>query len=245
MKLTFIGSGDAFGTDGRFNTCFLLSGSSCNLLIDCGASSLVALKRARTDLNAIDGVLLTHLHGDHFGGLPFLLLDMQLMSKRTRPFFIWGPAGFPARLTALREALFPGSSRASLKFAVETAELEAGARRQGAGFAATPYPANHSAGAEPCFSLRVECDGRTVTYSGDTAWTDALIEAAGGADLFVCECSSRERPVKGHLDYATLAAKLPQIGAKRTIITHMNPDMLAAAGALGLETAHDGLTVAL
>jgi len=71
----FVGSGDAFGSGGRFNTCFLVAGTKTRFLIDCGASTPVALKRAGIDLDGIDGVALTHLHGDHFGGLPFLLLS--------------------------------------------------------------------------------------------------------------------------------------------------------------------------
>ncbi|MDE2230024.1 MAG: MBL fold metallo-hydrolase [Alphaproteobacteria bacterium] len=242
MEFTFVGSGDAFGSGGRFNTCFLVRGTGCRFLIDCGTTSLVALKRAEIDLNAIDGVVLTHLHGDHFGGLPFLLLDAQLISKRVRPFFIWGPEGFEARLAVLREALFPGSSAAALKFTIETATHAPAARRAGAGFAVTPYPAAHSAGA-PCFALRIECDGKVVTYSGDTAWTESLIDAARDADLFVCECSSFARDLPGHLSWRTLAARLPSIGAKRVVLTHMNPDMLAQTPTVGLETASDGLTL--
>ena len=243
MDVTFIGSGDAFGSGGRFNTCFLAAGAKTRFLIDCGASSPVALKHAGFDLNDIDGVALTHLHGDHFGGLPFLLLDAQLMSKRTKPFFIWGPAGFPQRLQALREALFPGSSTIALKFEIETVELAAGQRHQGEGLAVTPFPAMHSAGDSPCFSLRFECDGKVVTYSGDTAWSGNLADAARGADLFICECSSYERPVKGHLAYLPLQQELPGIGARRVILTHMNPDMLARLAEVEIETARDGLTV--
>lgn len=242
MELTFIGSGDAFGSGGRFNTCFLVRGAGCRFLIDCGATALVALKRATVDLDAIDGVVLTHLHGDHFGGLPFLLLDAQLMSKRGRPLFIWGPEGFETRLAALRDALFPGSAAAVLKFGIDTATHRAGVRRERAGLAVTPYPAAHSAGA-PCFALRFECDGKTIAYSGDTAWTESLIEVARGADLFVCECSSFERDLPGHLSWRTLAARLPSIGAKRVVLTHMNPDMLAQAANIGVETASDGLTL--
>jgi len=113
----------------------------------------------------------------------------------------------------------------------------------GAGFAVTPYPAVHSAGGNPCFSLRFECDGKVVTYSGDTAWSDALAQAAQGSDLFICECSSYEKPVKGHLAYLPLKQNLPALGAKRVILTHMNPDMLAKLAEVEIETARDGLTL--
>ncbi len=127
MRLTFIGSGDAFGSGGRFNTCFLLEGDACRILIDCGATSLVALKRAGVDPNTVDGVVLSHLHGDHFGGLPFFVLDAHHMSRRMRPFLIVGPPGTGLRLAAAQEALFPGSSATQLRFPLELREIEAGA----------------------------------------------------------------------------------------------------------------------
>jgi len=77
VQLQFIGSGDAFGSGGRNNTCFHVVGENVNLLIDCGASSLPALKRAGISREAIDLILITHFHGDHFAGLPFFLPDAQ------------------------------------------------------------------------------------------------------------------------------------------------------------------------
>ena len=245
MEIRFIGSGDAFGSGGRFNTCFLVTGTRCRFLIDCGASSLVALKQQGIDPNSIDGVVVSHLHGDHFGGLPFFLLDARHMAKRTRAFFLMGPTGLAARLTAAQEALFPGSSQTELGFPLRFHELAAETRSDGTGgLGVTPFLAEHSAGA-PCFSLRIECDGKIVAYSGDTEWTERLALAARGADLFICECSSYERPLTGHLDYVGLSPQLARIGAKRVILTHMNPDMLARRLALAHETASDGMVVTL
>lgn len=84
MHLTFLGTADAFGSGGRFNTCFLLDTGDERALIDCGASSMIALKRAGIDPNDIGTILVTHLHADHFGGLPFFILDAQFNAKRRR-----------------------------------------------------------------------------------------------------------------------------------------------------------------
>jgi ribonuclease BN (tRNA processing enzyme) len=242
MELRFIGSGDAFGSGGRFNTCFLVTGSRSRFLIDCGATSLVALKQQGIDPNSIDGIVISHLHGDHFGGLPFFLLDARHMAKRERPLFVIGPPGLDARLTATQEALFPGSSETALGFPLQIDQLTPELRCERRGIAVTPFLAEHSAGA-PCFSLRIECEGKIVTYSGDTEWTERLVPAARGADLFICECSSYERSFKGHLNYVELSEKLDQIGAKRVILTHMNPDMLERRLTLAHETASDGTIV--
>ena len=128
MEVAFIGCGDAWGSGGRFNTCFLLTGARCRILVDCGASSLVALKRAGISPNLIDGVVLSHLHGDHFGGLPFLLLDAHHMSRRERPFFILGPRGTAARVAAACEALYPGMTETKLRFPLAIEEAATGAR---------------------------------------------------------------------------------------------------------------------
>src|SRR5260370_34989735 len=101
MRLTILGSGDAFGSGGRFNTCFFLETAKGVLLVDFGSSSLIALKARDIDPNRIDGILLSHLHGDHFGGLPFLLLDAQFLALRERPLLITGPPGTGSRLDQL------------------------------------------------------------------------------------------------------------------------------------------------
>ena len=97
MQLQFVGCGDALGSGGRYNTCFHVTGEHVNFLIDCGASSLPALKRLGIARDDIDLILITHFHGDHFGGLPFLLLDAQF-TRRTRPLVIAGPQGIEMQL---------------------------------------------------------------------------------------------------------------------------------------------------
>src|SRR5258706_11796786 len=186
MRLQFIGSGDAFGSGGRFNTCFLVSDDDGAFLIDCGASSLVAMRKLGVEPNGVRTVFLSHLHGDHFGGLVFLLLDAQHISRRAGPLTIAGPRGTAERLRAAREALFPQSSVKPLRFDLEIIELDIGRRDEVNGVAVTPFQADHSSGA-PSLSLRLEAGGRGITYSGDTAWTDTLIDAPRAADRFAFE----------------------------------------------------------
>jgi ribonuclease BN (tRNA processing enzyme) len=244
LSIQFLGTGDAFGSGGRFNTCFLVRDRRGGFLIDCGASSMIAMRRFGVDPNEVRAVVVSHLHGDHFGGLPYLLLDAQLVSRRTAPLTVAGPPGLAERLAVAMENAFPGSSTAPRRFALEVIELAPQATRELAGIAITPYQVRHPCGAPP-FALRLEVEGRVIAYSGDTEWVEALGEAARGADLFIAEAYFPERPVKYHLDFATLARHLPEIAARRVILTHMTPAMLAQAASTGCEAAADGMVVEL
>jgi ribonuclease BN (tRNA processing enzyme) len=243
MRLTIIGSGDAFGSGGRFNTCFLIEALEKKVLLDFGASSLVAMKSRQIDPNAIDGIFLSHLHGDHFGGLPFLLLDFQFLARRERPITISGPPGTRERLNGAMEVFFPGSSKTKWRFALEVSEVTPNIPDEFLGLAVTTTEVVHFSGA-PSTAVRLSDGRKTLAYSGDTQWTDALFKVADGADLFITECYDYERDLSGHINWATLLAKLPQFKARKIMLTHMNPSMLAKrdeAHAAGILVAEDGL----
>jgi ribonuclease BN (tRNA processing enzyme) len=245
MRLTVIGSGDAFGSGGRFNTCFLVEGGGRTILLDCGASSLVALKARNIELNSIEGVILSHLHGDHFGALPFFLLESQFHSRRERSLTIAGPPGTRERLDAACEVFFPRSSKNAWKFALEVGEITPGVPDEVLGIPVRTAEVIHQSGA-PSTAVRLVLDGKVLVYSGDTEWTDALVGIADGADLFIIECYDYARDVTGHMSFAKLMEKRPLLRARRIMLTHMNPTMLARTGearAAGFELAEDGLVV--
>jgi ribonuclease BN (tRNA processing enzyme) len=95
--------------------------------------------------------------------------------------------------------------------------------------------------------LRIEAAGKTIAFSGDTGWTEALFRLAEGADLMICECSTFDRQLPYHLDYVTLLARRGELGCRRLILTHLGADVLerAAAGEVEIEAAHDGTLVEL
>ncbi|WP_076864228.1 MBL fold metallo-hydrolase [Bradyrhizobium mercantei] len=244
MQLRFVGCGDAFGSGGRFNTCFHVSGARVNFLIDCGASSLPAMKQLGVDRDAIDLILITHFHGDHFAGLPFFLLDAQF-SRRTRPLVIAGPKGIEAKLPEVMEVMFEHSSKTKQRFDLSVVTLEPQERRSFGDVTVTPYPVVHGESGGPSLAYRVEAEGRIICYSADTEWTDTLIPAARDADLFIAEAYTYDRMVKNHLSLKTLEAHLPAINAKRVVLTHMSDDMLGRIDDLPYTAASDGMVVAL
>ena len=226
MQVTFVGSGDAFGSGGRFNTCIMVESAAARVLVDCGASSLVAMRRLDIDPNSIDGVVISHLHGDHFGGLPFFLLDAQLVSRRTRALRLIGPPGFGERLFAAREIFFPRSSVVQPTYDLQIEEILPGEQVMLRDIAVSGFEVDHFCAAPP-LALRLEAGGRSLCYTGDTQWTDRLIEAAKNVDLLIAEAYFFDKKIKWHLDYATLAQNLDRIGARRVVLTHMSADMLA------------------
>jgi ribonuclease BN (tRNA processing enzyme) len=242
FTVQFLGSGDAFGSGGRFQACIHVKGGSTSVLLDCGASSVIAMKRFGVAPNDIDAILVSHVHGDHFGGIPFFILDAQFLSKRVKPLLIAGPPGIGERVRAAQEALFANSSQTRQKFEVSFSEWQDRVPSEVAGVRVTPYEVVHGSGAPP-FALRLEAKGRTVAYSGDTEWTPALIEVSREADLFICEANFYEKAMKFHLDYRTLMSHRGELSCKRLILTHMNTEMIERAGTLDVETAEDGWMV--
>jgi ribonuclease BN (tRNA processing enzyme) len=238
-----VGAGDAFGNGGRFQACVSVRAPEGHVLLDCGATSLVALKRLNLDPTLIDVVLVTHLHGDHFGGLPFLILDGQF-SRRTRPLIVAGPPGLRERLTQAMEVFFPGSSTVERRFEVQVVELTERVETPIGPFTATTYAVEHASGA-PAYALRLSAGGAVIACSGDTAWTDALLDAAAGADLFICEAYTYERPVRFHLPYAALRQHRERLTCRRLLLTHASPDLLEHRADLAAELADDGLIITL
>jgi ribonuclease BN (tRNA processing enzyme) len=245
VEVLLAGTGDAFGSGGRLQTCLCLSGAGTRVLIDCGTTGLIGLKRAGVDPNEVEAVVVTHLHGDHFGGIPFLLLDGQF-SRRERDLLVAGPPGTAERLRVAMEALYPGSTRVERRFRVDVTELLPHQPVAVGPATVTAFEVVHASGA-PAHSVRVDYGARTVTYSGDTEWTPALLDAAEGADLFVCEAYFFERRVRYHLDWVTVAEHLPELHCGRIAVTHMSAEMLARLGELPEDVliAEDGAVVGL
>lgn len=243
LTVTFAGSGDAFGSGGRFQACIHIrpSDSAAPVLLDCGATSLTALKRCGLDPGEVGAVFVSHLHGDHFAGLPFLILDGQF-SRRTAPLVVVGPPGTKRRLETAMECMFPGSSAVQRRYHVNVVEIAPGSAASAANVEVTAWAAAHPSGA-PALALRLALDGKIIAYTGDTAWTDALIEVAAGADLLIAEAYYRDKAVPHHLRLADIENHRAELASRRIVLTHMSADMLAEAGKLSYECAADGMTL--
>jgi ribonuclease BN (tRNA processing enzyme) len=247
MRITLLGTGDAFGSGGRFSTCLhvaLADGGA--MLVDCAATSLLPLRQAGFDRNAISTLLFTHFHGDHFGGLPFFLLDAQFVAGRKAPLTIAGPKGVEARTRLLIDATYPGYADVPNRgFDITYREVTPETPATLAGVDIAAFPMIHDERAGPCQGYRLTHGGKVFAFSGDTSWTDSLVPLADGADALVVECNSYDRAIPSHLDYLTLSRRLPELKARRIVITHMGPQMLSHDEPLAMERAVDGMVIQL
>lgn len=244
VTVRFVGSGDSFGSGGRFQTCILVDGPDVRFAMDFGTTSLVALRQQGIEHNSIDVILLSHLHGDHCGGVPFLLMDAMLDAKRTRPLVIAGPTDTRSRMYEISEALFPGMHVMEPKFPLEYIEMPVGKLTPVQNLVVTPRPARHTATTNPT-ALRVEVGGKIIAYTGDGEFTAEMAQVGQDADLLIAECYFYHKPVKWHLNYPELSANEQAFRAKRIILTHMSREMLAHAAEVPQECAEDGMVIEL
>jgi ribonuclease BN (tRNA processing enzyme) len=249
-SVTFLGTGDAFGSGGRLQTCFHVRTRDIAFLIDCGATACLAMKRAGLTHADVDAVLLSHFHADHFAGLPFLIIEGRVIG-RASPLSIAGPAGLHERVREATEVLFPGAGETMPRFPIEYLEYgdSTGAIiTLGKHTRITTWPVTHAPATQP-HALRIETGDRIIAYSGDTEWNPNLIDVARGADLFICEVSSFDGPTGIHLDYPTLLRHRSAFDCRRFVLTHMGDDVLDNAGAVaaGLDAtlAYDGLVITI
>jgi ribonuclease BN (tRNA processing enzyme) len=244
VTVRFLGTGDAFNARGRCHASYLVSSPAYSLLLDCGSSALLAMKRDGLSVEALDAVFLSHLHGDHFSGLPFFFLNWNFETRRQRPLTIVGPPGTAERVQDLYRAMYRDLSALPMPFEVEYREVRGNQEVSLGPLRLVPFPVPHQQ-SEISLGVRIAVEDKSVLYSGDTGWTEALVEHSQGTDLFICECCYYDVRTTFHLDYPRIREQRERFGCRRLILSHLGREVLARRGEIDSELADDGLTVAL
>ncbi|MBN1567971.1 MAG: MBL fold metallo-hydrolase [Acidobacteria bacterium] len=243
-RLIFLGTGDAFASGGRHLSSYLLQHPEGELLLDCGPTILASLNRHGLSAEAIDAILLTHFHGDHIAGLPFLFLHYINIEPRSRLLKIVGPPEVERRVMEIFRAMYADTAAEPLPFALEFVEMKPGERRIFGGAEIDAFRTVHQED-PPSLGFKIRAGDRKIIYVGDSGWSEDLIKHTQGADLFLCECSFFETRYETHLDYPRIAENAGRFGAKRIILTHLGQEVLDRQEEVALEMAQDGLVIDL
>ena len=231
LELRFLGTGDAFGSGGRLQTSTLIARPSA-----ASAGRLRALRaggpaRARARPGPIDAIVLTHLHGDHFGGVPFLLMDAHYASGRASPLVVAGPPARPPPWRARTTCFFPGTGWLAFRFPVTSSSGDGAGRRRRTVRA----------------SRRSRCAIRPTRRASGCAsrWADACWRSpATRMDRALVGPLRRRGPLLWSARLRQRAAAPPRLPdahaararltCRRMLLTHMGEQMLGRAAALGV-----------
>ena len=243
-ELVFIGTSDAFGAGGRRQSAMLLRTRGGAAIIDCGMTTGTGLAELGIDRREINAILISHFHGDHYGGIPTLLLAMLYEDARKETLHIAGPPGIEARVHTLATAMGYGFEDQDWSFGIEFHVLQAGSQEAVGPVEVRAFETRHQPHTCP-HGLVIEDGPLQVAYSGDTGWFDDLPRQVGSSDLFVTECTYHTNVFDLHLNHGLLVEHRDEFECGRLILTHLGSEMTARRGAADFETADDGLIVQL
>jgi ribonuclease BN (tRNA processing enzyme) len=242
--VTTLGTGDAFGSRGRAYSGVLIQAAGHRLLVDPGPAVLPQMQRAGISAASIDAILITHLHGDHIAGLPFLLLDCQFASRRKRRLMVRGPRGSTKRLMSLVSSCYRVLSRDKLRFPVGYIEIDPGDEFTVSGALVSTFAMNHSR-SDVCLGYRIRIGGKTIGITGDTSWCDPIVSLSDGADLLLIEATNYSTNEPGHLSYRQIVRHADELRSRRVVLTHVGEELLKNAGKVRLPIAQDGGKIVL
>ncbi len=240
LSVLFLGTGDAFSSGGRNQSACLIRAATTSVLLDCGATALAALKRAGLRSGEIETILVSHFHGDHFSGLPFVYLDSIYSEPRSRPLYIAGPPGIRERAEELFRATYRDAAARPLPIPLVYMEMHHGQSIRIGEAAIEPFRVPHEE-TDAALGFRLTLEGKRILYSGDAGWTEDFITFSQGTDLFICECSRFDARVPSHLDYKRILENRSRFGTRRLILTHLGEEVLSHSAEMEIELARDGM----
>ncbi len=220
MELTFLGSANAFAAGGRYWSSFIVDGK---YLFDAPPTLLPHLKQLGISLPDIDVIFITHRHGDHFVGLPFLMLEYVYMSPRTEDLTIVGPPGSEEWLEDFAERVYPNILKGS-EYKRTYVDADPGREQRAGNLTFESYPMNHVRESSPgAFGYRVRIGDMTVAYTGDTMFCEEAVKLGEGADVYVVDCTYAEGCGPEHMGLDEVKKIRERLAPETAIIlTHLN-----------------------
>lgn len=222
MKLTILGSGTCVPYVHRGSSGYVLETGGSKLLFDCGSGSTWKLAHAGISYMKIDHIFFSHLHPDHTGDITAFLFATKYSywspygEQRDKPLCLWGGQGFGEFFGNLKRAYKDWIVPEGLK----VTEIKPGTFDTG-DLRVTTVNTPHI---DSSLAYRIECEGKSIVYSGDTDYSEELIELSYNVDLLIIECAlPDEHKRKGHLTPKEVVKITNACGAKRIVVTHLYP----------------------
>lgn len=219
-KALFLGTGDAFGSNGYKSAGIFIELNKKGILLDCGPHTVQSLKKLGKKTDDVDIILISHFHGDHIGGVPFFLLESSIQQRRTKSLTIVGPKSIQNRIKALYESLYEIIGKEPVPFPCHYQEITSGESNNIEDItirAITVYHKPESQG------YRLESDEISIAYSGDTGWTENLIPLIKDTDLAIIECNFYSEEIDIHLNFRQSLELIPY--TKRLVLTHFGSEV--------------------
>ena len=208
MKITLLGTGDAFSSDGRASTSILIDGS-VKILLDCSPQAIHSLRKIDYAINNLEYVFITHLHGDHAGGLPLLVLN--LMHKEQGEIYVSGPEGLEDFINSTYSKFY---GIGDWKSVVKIKDLSD----------KFPFEFEYMEGKHSIkdYIYKIKIDGKEIVYTGDTSRVD-LSKFAEGVDYLFHEAAdlNQDRAQKyGHTTPFQAAEVAKEANVKNLVLVH-------------------------
>ncbi len=220
FKVTVLGSSGGYAGAGKACSSYLLESGEHSLALDLGSGALSNLLKYR-DADTLGGLAISHLHYDHYMDIYGLLTARRFWPRPLEPLPLLAPPGAAEHIGMV----IYEESRPVFMETLEIINMGSGVELEFAGFEVRSLPVSHI---DNSFGFRVSAEGRSVCYSGDTDQSDALLELASGADLFICESTfTSELPVKlpGHLSGKEAGRIAAEAGVGALVLTHLWPTL--------------------
>jgi ribonuclease BN (tRNA processing enzyme) len=222
MEITVVGSGTVVPRLERRQSCVAVEQGGEMLVFDLGSGAVRGMLRADLDPFAVDRVFVTHFHPDHTVDLVPLLFSIKYGAEeeRTRPLYLAGPEPFQDfwdSLTKVWGEFMLGD------YPTEISELphECTSPLDLPGCRLSWTPAEHR---PESIAYRLEGEGGAFVYTGDTEYSESVVELARGARTLLIECSfPDDNPVPGHLTPSSAARIASRAGVERTVLSHVYP----------------------
>ena len=238
VRVVILGTGTIIPSMSRKATSLLIEAHGETALFDCGPGALEAVERSGRSYKDIKRIFITHFHPDHTLGLGRLFSAMKNdgsfpLEGRIE---IYGPEGldrFIENWNGLYDGIVPGDERLGLCGAFRSTG------HSGGGPDVRARAADHAGKA--AYAYRLDYQGSSVVFTGDTGYTRSIVELAEGTDLLVTECSlPDDRAMNGHLTPSSAGRIALEAGVGRVVLVHLYPSMEEAEAIEGVKRIYDG-----